>query len=60
MYKRAENAFLFSLVNPGGLPPTKMSLIAGQEETAMRCDSSYGPVFGSGNDLCIVNAPYSN
>ena len=60
MYKRAQNAFLFSLVNPSGLPPTKMSLIAGQEGHAMNCGISYRPVFGAGNDLFIANAPNSN
>lgn len=59
-HRRAQNAFLFSLVNPSGLPPTKMALTAGQEGYAMYCGSIYGPVFGSGNDLYIANAPNSN
>ena len=37
-----------------------MPLIAGMEEYAIYCDSSCGPTFGSGNDLCIPDAPNSN
>jgi len=59
-HKRAPHSFVFSLVNPSGLPPTKMPLIAGNEGYAIACNSSYGPVFGAGNDLCIVNSPNSN
>ena len=59
-YKMAPNSFLFSLVNPSGLPPTKMGLIPGNEEYAIYCSSSCGPTFGSGNDLTITNAPNSN
>ena len=59
-YKRAPSSFLFSLVNPSGLPPTKMPLIAGQEGYAIYCKRSYGPTFGSGHDLTIPDAPNSN
>jgi len=53
---------LFSLVNPSGLPPTKMPLKAEQEGKALCCSSSYGPTFGSssGHDLEIRSAPNSN
>ena len=57
-YQRAQNSFLFSLVNPSGLSPTKMPLKSGQEGYAMYCDDSYGPTFGGGSfhhDLCIFN-----
>ncbi|KAL9951570.1 hypothetical protein ACROYT_G044254 [Oculina patagonica] len=56
-WKSAPDSFLFSLVNPSGLPPTKMPLIAGQEGNAIIGNSSYGPIFGSGHDLLIGNAP---
>ena len=60
-YKRAQNPFLFSLVNPG-LSPTKMPLKSGQEGFAMYCNSSYGPIFGGGNfyDLYVPSVPNSN
>jgi len=51
---------LFSLVNPSGLPPTKILLRAGQEGYAIYCNSGYGPTFGSGHDLHIPNAPNSS
>jgi len=58
-HRKAPRSFLFSLVNPSGLPPTRMPLIAGQEEYAIYCSSSYGPIFGSGYDLYISKAPDS-
>jgi len=59
-YKSPPGSFLFSLVNPSSLPPTKMPLRAGAEGNAILSHSSYGPIFGSGHDLCITNAPNSN
>ena len=61
VYKRAPGSFLFSLVNPSGLPPTKMPLIAGKEGYAICCNESYGPLFGgnSSHDLYIPNSPNS-
>ena len=58
-YKSAPGSFLFSLVKPSGLLPTKMPLIAGQEGYAICCNGGYGPIFGSGHDLHIPNAPNS-
>ena len=60
--KTAKNSFLFSLVNPSGLSPTKMPLKSGQERSAMFCDKDYGPTFGYGvyHDLYICNVPNSN
>ena len=60
VYKRASEWFLFSLVNPSGLPPTKKPLIAGQEGYAINCNISYGPIFGNGNDLYIPDEPNCN
>ena len=60
IYKKASGSFLFSLVNPSGLPPTKMPLMAGKEGNAINCNSGYGPTFGGGHDLHIPNAPHSN
>ena len=59
IYKRAPGSFLFSLVNPSGLPPTKMPLIAGREGNAIYCSSSYGPTFGGGPDFRVPNGPNS-
>ena len=43
------------MVNPRGLGPTKMPLMTHQQQYAMRCNSSRGPVFGAGPDLIISN-----
>ncbi|PFX14186.1 BTB/POZ domain-containing protein KCTD6, partial [Stylophora pistillata] len=61
-YKRSPNSFLFSLVNPSGLLPTKMSLRAGQEGYSIWCNSGFGPIFGGGNfhDILIQSVPNSN
>ena len=50
---KCAQAFLFSIVNPHGLGPTKLRLVAGQEQNAIYCKSSYGPTFGKGHDLHI-------
>jgi len=42
------------------MSPTKIPLKAGQEGHAIYCSSGYGPIFGSGHDFCIPNAPNSN
>ncbi|XP_022802348.1 uncharacterized protein LOC111339885 [Stylophora pistillata] len=58
-FKRALTSFLFSLVNPGGLPPTKISLTPGNESNSIYCHSNYGPTFGGNHDLYVANAPNS-
>ena len=47
-------AFLFSLVNPSDLGPTKMSLLNGMEQFAIISYYDCGPVFGQGHDLCVL------
>ena len=49
-----RQAFLFSLVNPRGLAPTKMSVINGREQFAIISYHDCGPVFGQGHDLCVL------
>ena len=51
---------MFSLVNPSDLGPTKLSLITGKEENGIYCASYYGPVFGGGFDLYILNNAYTS
>ena len=50
------------MVNPGGLGPTKMSLVTGNEAYAIFCgDTTTGPSFGGGCDLYISdNETFSN
>lgn len=62
--KTAPNSFLFSLTNPAGLKPTKIPLVQNKENSAVRCNSNCGPVFGAPNpggyyDLMISNTPNS-
>ena len=47
---RSSNSFVFSLVNAVGGP---VRLQCTRPECAILCDSSYGPVFGSGSDIGI-------
>nr|XP_058947240.1 uncharacterized protein LOC131775167 [Pocillopora verrucosa] len=51
---RCSQSFLFSMMNPQGVAPSKMSLVKNQQR-AIFCDSSYGPSFGEGHDLHISN-----
>jgi hypothetical protein len=53
-YARADNSFLFSLVNPRGAPPQKFDLIPGREGRAIFDHREYGPYLG-GADLRIAN-----
>lgn len=64
IYKTAPNSFLFSLTNPTGLKPTKIPLMQNKENSAVRCNSNCGPVFGTTGpngyyDLMISNTPNS-
>ena len=54
----SPQAFLFSVVNPHGLGPTKLPLI--NQPHAILCYSSYGPSFGGGHDLHISGNANSN
>ena len=51
-YYYCLQSFLFSMVNPHGLAPSKMPLFTDQEH-AIYCHSSHGPTFGGGHDLRI-------
>ena len=62
--KTAPNSFLFSLINPTGLKPTKIPLMQNKENSAILCNSNCGPVFGNTGpngyyDLTISNTPNS-
>ena len=53
-WKADTNAFLFSLVNKDNLPCV-MKIDSTQCQFAIRCHARYGPTFGIGHDLRIVN-----
>ena len=56
-YKFCAESFLFSLVNPSGSEPTKMSLTGSNNEYGIYCSSECGPTFGGSPDLRIGNRP---
>jgi hypothetical protein len=54
-------AFLFGLHTQGnGSQPVKLALKAGKEGTAMYANLGYGPLFGGGHDLRVVNDANTN
>ena len=65
-YARSSQSLLFSMVNPQGKAPIKMSLPTAQQQNAIYGKSVYGPTFGGGFDFYISNnantsgASYSN
>ncbi|KAL9954730.1 hypothetical protein ACROYT_G042303 [Oculina patagonica] len=59
-WRTGRDAFLFSMVNPHGLGPTKMPLKSEQQQCAIYCRSSYGPLLGGGNDLRISDNANTN
>jgi hypothetical protein len=48
-YAPDNTAFLFTLTNPNGIPPTKYPISPGKN--AIYDMPSYGPTFGTGHDL---------
>ncbi|CAF3200699.1 unnamed protein product [Rotaria sp. Silwood2] len=59
-WKNDNTAFLFSLVNPYKIPPTKYLINPGQSGNAVNHHSIYGPYFGAGPDMYLTNASNSN
>jgi len=54
-YKQAPNSFLFTLTNIYGAKPTKFQLKNNNDSRAIYNNSSYGALFGAGNDLHVKN-----
>ncbi|KAL9954723.1 hypothetical protein ACROYT_G042296 [Oculina patagonica] len=59
-YTACRDAFLFSMVNPHGLGPTKMRLRNERQQYAISFHSSRGPTFGAGFDLLISDNANTN
>ena len=57
-YTNAANSFLFLVTNASGSPPTKF--LYNNNGNAFYNNENYGPTFGGGPDLCIVNASNTN
>ena len=59
-YKSCTESFLFSLVNPSGTAPTKLSLKGTSNQNGIYCHNGYGPTFGGGHDLYITSDANAN
>eukprot|EP01111_Echinosteliopsis_oligospora_P010681 TRINITY_DN3383_c0_g2_i1.p1 TRINITY_DN3383_c0_g2~~TRINITY_DN3383_c0_g2_i1.p1 ORF type:complete len:333 (+),score=77.08 TRINITY_DN3383_c0_g2_i1:45-1043(+) len=58
-WKNANDTYIFTITNPNNIPPTKYPVVS--PEYSFYCSSSHGPVFGSGNDICVsTNANTNN
>jgi hypothetical protein len=53
-HKSDANAFIFSLTNNYN-KPVKMKINPKRHESAIRCYPEYGPTFGGGHEIRIVN-----
>ena len=53
VYVEAPGSWLFSLVGVRGSRPLRMDLVDANHAHAVFHWSSYGPLFGGGNDLCV-------
>ena len=58
-WRTSSQAFLFTVVNPHGLGPTKLPLVKNQQN-AIYCLTTHGPSFGGGHDLHISGNANSN
>ena len=52
-YVKAPGSWLFSLVGVRGSRPLRMDLVDANHAEAVYHGSEYGPVFGTGCDLCV-------
>jgi hypothetical protein len=50
--------FLFTLKNAGNIPPRKFALT--KQANAIYCRSDYGPTFGGGHDIHVVDGCNGN
>ncbi|CAF1577547.1 unnamed protein product [Rotaria magnacalcarata] len=59
-YRSDDTAFLFTLVNPHNIPPTKYIISDSKTRHAVYHNDRYGPTFGSGHDIYVANNSHSN
>jgi hypothetical protein len=50
-----DNPFLFTLINPHNIPPTRYSIELAHTAFAVVHKSEYGPTFGEGHDLHVCS-----
>ncbi|KAK8803641.1 hypothetical protein WA158_001335 [Blastocystis sp. Blastoise] len=54
-YKHYSKEFLFTLSNEHGIPPTKYDYSSSNRNRGIYRNINYGPTFGEGNDIAIVD-----
>ena len=59
-YKSSPNSFLFTLTNNFGIGPTKFELKNNNDVKGIYDYIDYGPIFGAGHDLYILNDYFKN
>ncbi|CAF5107546.1 unnamed protein product [Rotaria sp. Silwood1] len=59
-YKNDTTAFLFTLINPHNISPTKYVINCVHTEYAVRHHSKYGPTFGGGHDIYLADGSNRN
>ncbi|KAK8809803.1 hypothetical protein WA158_000746 [Blastocystis sp. Blastoise] len=59
-WKPYSKEFLFTLSNEHNIPPAQYDYTNSDRSKAIYCNSSYGPVFGSGGDITICDQCHSN
>ena len=59
-YKGDTSAFLFTLINPHAIPPTKYMTNPANVQYAVHHNGGYGPTFGGGHDLNVANSSNAN
>ena len=59
-FRMSSESFLFSLKDHAGIGPVKMPIKSGKTGHAVYHHPSYGPTFGSGNDLFIASNANAN
>jgi hypothetical protein len=50
----SQKSFLFRLRNPRNIPARRFALKAEMKQLAIKCDSRWGPCFGSGCDIAVL------
>ena len=53
IYTNDPSAFIFTLVNPNSIPPTRYLIKRGSEQYALYNNPNYGPTFGGGHDIYV-------
>jgi len=60
VWKKDPQAFIFTLTNPHNIPATKFSIKDGEQQHAIYVHGGYGPTFGLGHDIHIINNSNTN